>query len=110
MAAMPGRVQRFLTDPDLTTEAGFWPGSVPSFIQPPAETSQVEPWNLSPIVKGWHRFVRENWVSSNDENDDSKARQRRSLITTWASAEQDFRDVSVWLNIFEPHIKVKPKG
>jgi hypothetical protein len=46
------------------------------------------------MVKDWHRFVRENW-ESNDENDAFKARQRRALITTWASADQVFRDVSV---------------
>lgn len=44
------------------------------------------------MAKGWHRFVSENWIS-NDENDDSKARQRRALITAWPSVDQDFRDV-----------------
>lgn len=90
---MPGILQRRLHNPGLMIETEFWPGWIPIFIQRPAETRSVDVWDFSPMVKGWHRFVRENW-ESNDGNDDSRARQRRALITTWASADQNFRDVS----------------
>ncbi|KAJ5707619.1 hypothetical protein N7488_007420 [Penicillium malachiteum] len=90
--AAPGIVQRSLQDPNLTTEAKFWPGGVPSFIKPPTENLTVEAWEFTPIVKGWYRFVRENWDSTGDATDDSKAQQRRALIETWVTAEQHFRD------------------
>ncbi|KAJ5658731.1 uncharacterized protein N7484_002380 [Penicillium longicatenatum] len=90
--AMPGIFQRRLDEPTLTTEAKFWPGGIPSFIKSPTENFNVEPYDFPPIVKGWYRFVRENWVLSDDETDDSKAQQRRSLIETWVTAQQDFRD------------------
>ncbi|KAJ5546721.1 hypothetical protein N7494_004306 [Penicillium frequentans] len=90
--AMPGIFQRHLDEPTLTTEAKFWPGGIPSFIKSPTENFNVEPCDFPPTVKGWYRFVRENWVSSDDETDDSKAQQRRSLIETWVTAQQDFRD------------------
>lgn len=91
--AMPGIFHRRLDEPTLTTEAKFWPGGIPSFIKSPTENFDVEPYDFPPTVKGWYRFVRENWVSSDDETNDSKAQQRRSLIETWVTAQQDFRDV-----------------
>lgn len=95
---MPGLLQRRLCKTGSIIEAGFWPGGIPSSIQPPAETSPVELWDFPPIVKGWHQFFRENWVvSSSDDNDESRARQPQNLITTWTSAAQEFRDVSVWI-------------
>ncbi|KAJ5921240.1 hypothetical protein N7466_009566 [Penicillium verhagenii] len=87
----PGIFQRRLGEPTLTTEAKFWPGGIPSFIKSPTENFNVEPCDFPSTVKGWYRFVRENWVSS-EETDDSKAQQRRSLIETWVTAQQDFRD------------------
>ncbi|KAJ5759102.1 hypothetical protein N7520_006258 [Penicillium odoratum] len=90
---MPGILQRRLDEPTLTTEAKFWPGGIPSFIKSPTGNFNIEPYDFPPIVKGWNRFVRENWVSRDDETDDSKAQQRRSLIETWVTAQQDFRDL-----------------
>ncbi|KAJ5733775.1 hypothetical protein N7493_002561 [Penicillium malachiteum] len=78
--------------PDLTTEAKFWPGGVPPFIKSPTENFTVKAWEFTPIVKGWYRFVRENWDSTDEATDESKAQQRRALIETWVTAEQHFRD------------------
>lgn len=77
----------------MTPKVELWPGGIPSFIRPPSNPSSIELEDIPVIAKGWHRFVQENWASSIGDNDDDKARQRRSLITTWVSAEQDFRDV-----------------
>jgi hypothetical protein len=91
--ATPGILQRSLRDPTLTTEPKLWPGGIPSFIKSPTENFTLEAYDFPPLAKGWYRFVRENWVSSDDEMDDSKGQQRRSLIETWVTAQQDFRDV-----------------
>ncbi|KAJ5727663.1 hypothetical protein N7493_005483 [Penicillium malachiteum] len=86
MIALPEILQRRLDEPTLTTEAKFWPGGIPSFIKSPTENINVEPYEPPQTVKGWYRFVRENWVSSDDEKHDSKAQQRRSPIETWVTA------------------------
>ncbi|KAJ5087311.1 hypothetical protein N7456_010927 [Penicillium angulare] len=88
----PGILQRRLDNPTSTTEAKYWPGGIPSFIKSPTENFNVEAYYFPPMVKGWYCFVRENWVSSDDETGDSKAKQRRSLIETWVTVHQDFRD------------------
>ncbi|KAJ5949228.1 hypothetical protein N7454_000812 [Penicillium verhagenii] len=58
----PGIFQRRLDEPTLTIEAKFWP----------ALRFHVEPCDFPSTLKGWYRFVRENWVLS-EETDDSKA-------------------------------------
>lgn len=78
----------------MTPKVELWPGGIPSFIRPPSDPSSIALEDIPVIAKGWHRFVRENWASSGGENDADRARQRRSLIKTWVSAEQAFWDVS----------------
>lgn len=95
--AVPGIFHLELDEPSTTTEAKFWPGGIPSFIKSPTENVTVKSWEFNPIVKGWYRFVRENWIqieaSSNNEYDDPKFQQRRSLIEKWVLADQEYRDV-----------------
>jgi hypothetical protein len=73
-----------------------WPGGVPLSIRARAEPlPDEEDFNI--VTKAWRRFVRENWVRRNGEQQrdcGEEDAQRRALIEKWAAAEQDFRDVS----------------
>ncbi|RDW93639.1 uncharacterized protein DSM5745_00961 [Aspergillus mulundensis] len=65
-----------------------WPGGIPASIK----ISKEKAWTRA-ASRGWYKFVRENWADGIDARDeDALAAQRRSLITAWASAEQDVRD------------------
>lgn len=95
-----------------------WPGGIPTCIQPHPEPDLS--WDqIKEEVKGWLLFVQvyifiaftfptttsnsvltcsqENWVSatkagSSDEN--YELNHRRELVEKWASATQEFREVS----------------
>lgn len=67
-----------------------WPGGIPSRIRRHEEPVE----DVESATCAWRRFVREQWVDGTDAD-----QQRRALIERWATADQEFRDVSLELGL-----------
>jgi hypothetical protein len=67
-----------------------WPGGIPSSIRQHEKPVQ----DVAFATRAWRCFVREQWVNVDGTAVDQ---QRRVLVERWATAEQEFRDVSFQL-------------
>ncbi|EED22087.1 conserved hypothetical protein [Talaromyces stipitatus ATCC 10500] len=73
-----------------------WPGGIlPEVRLDP--NGDIKPDEVKEEAKGWLLFVTERWVSREapnipDHDGDYEVRQRRTLVETWAKADQQFRD------------------
>ncbi|QGA16434.1 hypothetical protein EYB26_004101 [Talaromyces marneffei] len=74
-----------------------WPGGVPPEIRLDPN-GDITPDEANEDAKGWLLFVTERWVPREaanipDRDGDYEVRQRRTLVETWAKADQELRDV-----------------
>jgi hypothetical protein len=73
----------------LTQWHNHWPGGIPSSIRRHEEPVE----GVASASRAWRHFVREQWLEGAAMDE-----QRRALIKRWATADQEFRNVSFSLN------------